>query len=72
MNAQAAWPDQLFDTLKRADIRQVGYVPDAGHARLIERCRADADDPRRRAHHRGGGRGARRRRLARAASAPRC
>ena len=36
------WPDRLFDTFKRADIRQVGYVPDAGHARLIERCRADA------------------------------
>jgi len=40
---QAAWPDQLFDVLKRADIRQVGYVPDAGHARLIERCKADPD-----------------------------
>ena len=38
-----AWQDQLFDTLKRADIAQVGYVPDAGHARLIERCRADPD-----------------------------
>jgi sulfopyruvate decarboxylase alpha subunit len=37
------WPDRLFDAFKRADIRQVGYVPDAGHARLIERCRADAD-----------------------------
>jgi sulfopyruvate decarboxylase alpha subunit len=36
------WPDRLFDTLKRANIAQVGYVPDAGHARLIERCRADA------------------------------
>jgi len=24
-------------------VRQVGYVPDAGHARLIERCRADPD-----------------------------
>jgi sulfopyruvate decarboxylase alpha subunit len=43
MNAQAAdWPDRLFETLKRADIRQVGYVPDAGHARLIDRCRADS------------------------------
>jgi sulfopyruvate decarboxylase alpha subunit len=31
----------LFDTLKRADVRQVGYVPDAGHSRLIERCIAD-------------------------------
>jgi len=37
----ANWPDRLFDTFKRAGIRQVGYVPDAGHARLIDRCRAD-------------------------------
>jgi sulfopyruvate decarboxylase alpha subunit len=37
----AQWPDRLFDTLKRAGINQVGYVPDAGHARLIDRCRAD-------------------------------
>jgi sulfopyruvate decarboxylase alpha subunit len=37
------WPDRLFETLKRADIRQVGYVPDAGHSRLIDRCRADPD-----------------------------
>jgi sulfopyruvate decarboxylase alpha subunit len=37
------WPDQLFDVLKRGNVRQVGYVPDAGHTRLIERCRADAD-----------------------------
>ena len=39
----ADWPDKLFATLKRANIRQVGYVPDAGHSRLIERCCADAD-----------------------------
>ena len=39
---EPAWPDQLFEVLKQADIRQVGYVPDAGHARLIERCKADA------------------------------
>ena len=37
------WPDRLFDTFKRAGIRQVGYVPDAGHARLIDLCRADPD-----------------------------
>jgi sulfopyruvate decarboxylase alpha subunit len=37
----ADWPDRLFATFKRAGIRQVGYVPDAGHARLIDRCRAD-------------------------------
>jgi sulfopyruvate decarboxylase alpha subunit len=48
MNAPAAaknldWPNKLFTTFKRAGIRQVGYVPDAGHSRLIERCRADPD-----------------------------
>jgi sulfopyruvate decarboxylase alpha subunit len=36
------WRDQVFAALKQAEIRQVGYVPDAGHARLIELCR---DDP---------------------------
>jgi len=39
----SVWPDRLFDTFKRAGIRQVGYVPDAGHARLIDLCRADPD-----------------------------
>jgi sulfopyruvate decarboxylase TPP-binding subunit len=45
MNApvKTDWPDKLFDTLKRGNVTQVGYVPDAGHARLIERCRADPD-----------------------------
>jgi sulfopyruvate decarboxylase alpha subunit len=38
---EPAWPDRLFEAIRRADIRQVGYVPDAGHARLIERCKAD-------------------------------
>ncbi len=37
-----AWPDRLYDVLKRGGVRQIGYVPDAGHARLIERCK---DDP---------------------------
>src|SRR5437762_12623602 len=35
------WRDDVFTVLKQAEIRQVGYVPDAGHARLIELCRAD-------------------------------
>jgi sulfopyruvate decarboxylase alpha subunit len=39
--SQIVWPDRLFDVLKSSDIRQVGYVPDAGHARLIERCKAE-------------------------------
>ena len=44
MSVQAGqWPARLFETIKRGGVRQVGYVPDAGHARLIDRCRADAD-----------------------------
>jgi len=35
------WRDQIFAALKSADIRQIGYVPDAGHARLIELVHAD-------------------------------
>ena len=34
----ADWRDEIFAGLKAAEIRQVGYVPDAGHARLIELC----------------------------------
>src|SRR5882762_7747590 len=40
---QAAWPDAIHAHFRRARIRQVGYVPDAGHSRLIERCIADPD-----------------------------
>ena len=40
-DAAAAWPDQIYGLLKKHDIRQVALVPDAGHSRLIERCRAD-------------------------------
>lgn len=36
-----AWPGQIFDELKAIDIRQVAYVPDAGHGELIRRCEAD-------------------------------
>jgi sulfopyruvate decarboxylase alpha subunit len=37
------WRDAVFGALKAGAIRQVGYVPDAGHARLIELCRADPE-----------------------------
>ena len=37
------WRDDIFAALKAAEIRQVGYVPDAGHARLIELCRDDTE-----------------------------
>ena len=36
--ARVDWRDEIFDVLRAHDIRQVCHVPDAGHARLIERC----------------------------------
>lgn len=36
-----AWPDTLHRILTESGVRQVGYVPDSGHARLIEIVRAD-------------------------------
>jgi sulfopyruvate decarboxylase alpha subunit len=37
------WPGLIYERLKAAQVRQVSYVPDAGHARLIELLDADAD-----------------------------
>jgi sulfopyruvate decarboxylase alpha subunit len=39
----AKWPDEIYAHFRRARIRQVGYVPDAGHSRLIQRCIEDPD-----------------------------
>ncbi len=39
--ATATWPDEIFEALKSARVRQVAYVPDAGHARLIRRVQAE-------------------------------
>ncbi len=36
------WPLAVHQTLKSAGVKIVGYVPDAGHKRLIELCHADA------------------------------
>ena len=36
------WPDDLYDLLRRHDVTQFAYVPDAGHKTLIERS---LDDP---------------------------
>ena len=35
------WPEGIHRELAAAGVRIVGYVPDAGHKRLIELCRAD-------------------------------
>ena len=37
----SGWPDCIHAILKRSGIRQVGYVPDNGHARLISLCQED-------------------------------
>ena len=37
----AAWPSQIHAVLQGLQIRQVAYVPDAGHARLIQLCEQD-------------------------------
>src|ERR1700721_2686449 len=38
--AAASWPDEIFEILQRFDVRQVPYVPDAGHSQLINRVLA--------------------------------
>lgn len=35
------WPEGIHRELAAAGVRLVGYVPDAGHKRLIELCHAD-------------------------------
>ena len=34
---RASWPEEIFAILQRFDVRQVPYVPDAGHSELIQR-----------------------------------
>ena len=41
MTGSAAWPDAIHQALGELRVRQVGYVPDAGHSRLIGLCRSD-------------------------------
>lgn len=40
--AAAGWREGIYDVLKEVGVRQVVYVPDAGHATLIKQCH---DDP---------------------------
>ncbi len=39
--AAPGWPLELYRTLKEAQVRQMSYVPDAGHAQLIKLFEAD-------------------------------
>ena len=36
-----SWPDAIYAHFRRVGVRQVGYVPDAGHSRLITLCQND-------------------------------
>ncbi len=38
-----SWPSALYRILKRFDVRQMSFVPDAGHSELIELFRADPE-----------------------------
>ena len=40
-DAHADWPDEIFAALRAAELRQIAYVPDAGHATLIRRAQAE-------------------------------
>src|SRR2546421_12556096 len=37
----AGWQDQVYDLLRRHNVTQFAYVPDAGHKILIDRSLAD-------------------------------
>ncbi len=37
------WPARTFQALRTEGVHVVGYVPDAGHKRLIELCQADRE-----------------------------
>jgi sulfopyruvate decarboxylase alpha subunit len=41
MDAASEWPEAIHRALGELGVRQVAYVPDAGHARLIELCQTD-------------------------------
>ena len=43
MPEHQTWPDDVYDALKAAGVEIVAYVPDAGHARAIERAVADPE-----------------------------
>ena len=42
-NQAANWPDDVYAVFKAQGVRQLAYVPDAGHARLIELAVADPE-----------------------------
>ena len=43
MPEHQTWPDDIYVSLKAAGVEIIAYVPDAGHARAIERAVADPE-----------------------------
>lgn len=43
LSGEQPWQERIYLALKAGGIRQVAYVPDAGHAHLIRRAQADPD-----------------------------
>jgi sulfopyruvate decarboxylase alpha subunit len=41
--AATEWQESVFRVLKKAEVRQVAYVPDAGHAHTIQQAKDDPD-----------------------------
>jgi sulfopyruvate decarboxylase alpha subunit len=41
ISAEFDWPAAIHRALRSHDIKQVSYVPDAGHKRLIDLCHSD-------------------------------
>src|SRR5262249_15968487 len=42
-SVQPTWPSELYRLLKAVNVRQMSYVPDAGHAHLINLFEADPE-----------------------------
>ncbi len=38
-----SWQQDIYDVIKASDIQLIGYVPDAGHATLINNAKSDRD-----------------------------
>ena len=38
-----AWQEDIFQVIKQAGVRQIAYVPDAGHSHVIKRAKADPE-----------------------------
>jgi len=42
-DSKSSWSSDIYEVLKQTGVKQVAYVPDAGHIQLIRACHADSD-----------------------------